>query len=423
MGLLMELEKCPAPLLERLDVWGGREYAEPPDLFCGSSGRLRHLALLNVRFPWDSHLLSRLTTLHISNSYTNDPSAQQVVQILQSCPNLAGFELFLPPDLHVGPIPLEASTVELSRLKRLCLRVHPLITEHLLRRMRIPSCKSFDVNHAEATGPTFSAEMNHLKLILSFILLAASRVSIDIRSTVLEYEAIPKINEDDDGKEEENEVAGLVQRIRIRAPGDRFTDGFALETLSWLLDNIHTPSFSLPVSLNIRELASSPPLTLIINQLSPAITYLNLKQSSALAKTIVSYLAEPFEVVMDGTTTIKWPLPNLTDLSFERCADLEPEFIFGCVQRRAGRGLSLEGSREQREKLPAGLTRICLSHGSSTVQLKRLLPDCREWCGLEQQWEEARARAQAGRRELNLMLDKLLRKEPRLEVVTSDSDD
>ncbi|KAG9026193.1 hypothetical protein FRB95_009308 [Tulasnella sp. JGI-2019a] len=375
--LLKQLEKCPAPLLERLDVKEDREYTEALNLFCGSASRLRHLALLNIKIPWDSNLLSHLTTLDINNSYAHDLSAQQVVQILQSCPDLASFKLFLPPSLHPGPIQVEFSTVELPRLERLYVRVHPLMMEHLLR-MRIPSCKSFDVDHAEATSPTFSAAMDHLKPSLSSILLTASRVTIGIRSTGLEYEATPKINEDDD--DEEEEVGRLLQRIRIRVSGNRFTDGFALETLSWLLDNIHTPSFSSPISLHIIELASSPPLTLIINQLSPVITYLNLELSGASAKTIVSYLAEPFKVVIDETTTLRWSLPNLTDLSFEGCNDLKPEVILRCVQRRAGRGLPLEGSREQ---LPARLTRLRLPHGSSIVGLKREFPDCMEWCGLE----------------------------------------
>ncbi|KAG8994918.1 hypothetical protein FRB94_009541 [Tulasnella sp. JGI-2019a] len=395
--LLRELEQRPAPLLEKLDVQGNWEYPETPNLFGGSASRLRHLALLDIRIPWESNLLSHLTTLHIRNPYTCDLSAQQVVQILQSCPDLTSFKLYLQPELHPGPIPVEAFTVELPRLQRLSIRVHPLMTEHLLRRIRIPSCKSFDVDHAEATSPTFSAKMNHLNSSLSYILLAASGVNIDIGSTALRYEAIAKINEDDEeGEGGEEEDGRLVQRIRIQASGDRFTDGFALETLSWLLDNVHTSSFSSPVTLNIRELAFSPQLTIIIDRLSSVITDLNLKLSGVSAKTIVSYLAKPFKVVTDGTITLRWPLPNLTDLSFERCNNIKSEVILGCVQRRAGRGLS-GGWRRQREELPVRLTRLRLPRGSSIMELKRIFPDCMEWCGglqLQLQEEEERRRAQ-----------------------------
>ncbi|KAG8976389.1 hypothetical protein FRB94_001919 [Tulasnella sp. JGI-2019a] len=259
--------------------------------------------------------------------------------------------------------------------------------------MRIPSCKSLDIEQFDATGPTFSASRNHLIPSLSSILLAASRVSIDIGSTFLEYRVTAKINqdydgdEDDEGEGEDGEDDMMVKCIRIHASGDQFTGGFAMETLSWLLDNLHTPSFSLPVSLTIGEPDSS---ALIIERLSSTITYLELCLSGASAKTIVSYLAEPFNAVIDGMATLRWPLPNLTNISFQRCNDIEPEVILGCIQRRAGRGLSSEGRREHREELPAKLTRLRLPRGSSITELKRVFPDCIEWGGPELELELAR---------------------------------
>ncbi|KAG8983664.1 hypothetical protein FRB93_007104 [Tulasnella sp. JGI-2019a] len=353
---LEELEQRPAPLLESFYLHGGGSHAKTPNLFCGSANQLRHLTLVHSKIQWVSDLLSRLTTLDIEYFCAHGPSARQVVQILQSCPDLTSFKLTLPPKFDPGPLPLEASIVKLPQLEFLYLKVHPLLTEHLLRRIRIPSCKSFNVDYTEATGPTFSTAMKHLEPSLSSILLAASRLRIDIKSTGLEYETIPKINEG----EEEEKVGRLVQHIHITTSGDRSTNGFALETLSWLLDTIHTPSFSSPVSLDIRGLASSPPLTLIIDKLSPIVTYLNLELSGISAKTILSYLAKPFKVVIDGAKTLRWPLPNLTELSVEGCGDLESEVVLHCVQRRAGRGLSSDGSRKQREELPAGLTLLHL---------------------------------------------------------------
>ncbi|KAG8998366.1 hypothetical protein FRB94_009875 [Tulasnella sp. JGI-2019a] len=390
---LEELEQRQAPLLERLDVKGDGQDSETRNLFHGNASRLRHLTLLDIEIPWDSNLLSLLTALHIRTHYL---SVQQVAQVLQSCPDLTSSKLFLPPDLRPGPIPLEAPIVELPRLEHLAMRVHPLVTEHLLRRMRIPSCKSFDVDHAEATSPTFTAAMSHLIPSLSSILLAATKVSIAIGSTGLGYKATAKINEDSNGDDEDDEDGMLVQLIHIQASGDRFTHGPAVETLSWLLDNVHTPSFSPPISLTILELDSSYPLILIMERLSSSITYLNLQLSSTSAKTIISYLAEPVKVVMDGTTTLRWPLPNLTDLNFKWCDFLEPEAVLRCAQRRAGRGLLSEGRREHREELPAKLTRLRLPRGSSIVELKRVFPDCMEWGGLELElaWEEYRNRSE-----------------------------
>ncbi|KAG9034645.1 hypothetical protein FRB95_012965 [Tulasnella sp. JGI-2019a] len=186
INTLTKLKQRAAPLLEKLDL---RLNIETPlqtvNLFRGSASRLRHLTLVNITIPWESDLLSRLRLLHISLYDTYSPSAQEVVQVLQSCPDLTRFTLHLPPEVHPGFSSLETSTIELPQLEYLSLMVHPMMTDHLLRRMRIPSCKYFSVNHAEATGPAFSAATDHLNPRLSSILLAAKKVDIVIKRNAL----------------------------------------------------------------------------------------------------------------------------------------------------------------------------------------------------------------------------------------------
>ncbi|KAG9034644.1 hypothetical protein FRB95_012964 [Tulasnella sp. JGI-2019a] len=115
---LNELEQQPAPLLEKLDVRRDNRLAlGRVNLFCGSAGRLRHLALFNIRFPSESDLLSRLRTLHIEHHEEGGLSAQEVMHVLQSCPDLTRFKLDLPPEAHPGSIPLETSTIELLNSK------------------------------------------------------------------------------------------------------------------------------------------------------------------------------------------------------------------------------------------------------------------------------------------------------------------
>ncbi|KAG9005640.1 hypothetical protein FRB93_009566 [Tulasnella sp. JGI-2019a] len=274
----------------------------------------------------------------------------------------------------------EAFAVELPQLQHLSMRVHPLMTEHLLQRIRIPSCKTFDVEDSGATGPTLAAGMEHPIPCLSSILLAASKLNIHIGSTALRYEATAKV---DRGDEREH-----GEFIHILASSGLFSgntdNSFALGTVSWLLNNVHSPSFSQPVFLDIHQIASSAPVTPIIERLSSVITKLKLGRIDAsLVKTILSYLAEPFEVIVDGTTTLRWLLPNLTNLSFEQCDDLEPEVILACIHRRTGRGLPLEGRCEHREELPAMLTSPRLPFGYSTIALMRIFPDLMEWSGLE----------------------------------------
>ncbi|KAG8998604.1 hypothetical protein FRB93_013536 [Tulasnella sp. JGI-2019a] len=376
---LEELEQSPAPLLEKFYVRCANDagMGRTLNFFCGSAGRLRHLTLLDTRIPWESNLLSRLRALEISND-EDGPSAQQVVNALRSCPDLTSFRLHLTPDLHPGPMPLDTSIINLPQLEHLSIRVHPLMTEELLRRVRIPRCKSFNVDQARATGPTFSAAMEGLIPSMLSILLAVSKLSIHVGSTFLQYIATVEIDEESE-RERDRE-----QRIHIQASGEQSTSAFAFETLSWLLDNVHTPSFSIPVSLHISQITSSQATTPIIDRLSSSITKLELALDDAsLAKTIISYLAEPFEVDVDGTTRLRWPLPHLADLSFMWCRDLEPVAILACVQHRAGRGSSSEGRREYREELPARLTRLRLPHRSSTEAVMGMFPDCMEWCGLD----------------------------------------
>ncbi|KAG9028052.1 hypothetical protein FRB95_006884 [Tulasnella sp. JGI-2019a] len=198
---------------------------------------------------------------------------------------------------------------------------------------------------------------------------------IDITSTTLEYKAVAKIDEDDEGED-----GGFPQRIHIQTS----INPFVLGTLSWLLDNIHHPSFSSPVPLNIREIASPHVITPIIDRLASVITELTLGLTDvSSAKTILSYITEPFQVVIDGAAKLSWPLPKLTDLSLEQCSDLEPEFIMGCIQRRAGHGTSLEGRPKHQEELPSKLTRLGLPYGSSTIGLLEMFPDYKEWSGLD----------------------------------------
>ncbi|KAG8987591.1 hypothetical protein FRB93_004463 [Tulasnella sp. JGI-2019a] len=317
---LEELEQRPAPFLEKLFIRVDWASHTTLNLFRGSASRLRQLILFNVTFPWESNLFSGLRTLHIAHPREGRPSVQQVMHILRSCPNLTNFTLCLelkgyPDDLvppyfalepprfehlsmDVDPLMTEHLLgVELLQLKHLNMDVHPLMTEHLLQQMCIPSCKTFNIHQA---GTNFSAAMDHLIPTLSSIFLSASRVCIDITPTTIKYETTTEINET------EEVDSDLAQKIRIKASNDRFVDRSAMETLSWLVDNIHTPSFYSPVVLTIFEPHSLNAISPTIYQLSSAITELHFSQVDlSSVKIIASYLAEPFEVIVDGVIVLR----------------------------------------------------------------------------------------------------------------------
>ncbi|KAG9034639.1 hypothetical protein FRB95_012959 [Tulasnella sp. JGI-2019a] len=80
----------------------------------------------------------------------------------------------------------------------------------------------------------------------------------------------------------------------------------------------------------------------------------------------------------------------MTHLSLRSCYGIEPEIVLACVQRRAGRGSSSDGSREHREELPAKPIKLDLDlpHISSSKAIMRMFPDCMEWSGLELEQED-----------------------------------
>ncbi|KAG8982704.1 hypothetical protein FRB93_007925 [Tulasnella sp. JGI-2019a] len=377
MDLLKELERLPAPLLERLTIrYEGIAVRDsgPTSLFCGSASKLRHATLINVRLPWMTDILAGLKTLDISNVRAASPSAQQVVHVLRSCPDLTSLKLHIWSESDLGPIPPNTLTIDLPRLEHLSIAVHPLMTQNLLQRVRIPMCKTLRVDHDKPTGPTFSAETKHLIPCLSSMLCTTSQLTIRLAAATLQYEATGQTTEAD---------GQSVQCICINSSNNRFTrnndNNYALETLSWLLDNIHTLSFSSPVFLHISDINSPHVIMSIMDQLSSVVTELHLALTDISSKFILSYLAEPVKLGVGSSATLKWPLPNLKELSVEWCHNLSPEVVLTCVQRRAGRG---PGGRADREELPITLSKLVLPEGSSTATILRMFPDCMEWSGL-----------------------------------------
>ncbi|KAG8986233.1 hypothetical protein FRB94_003034, partial [Tulasnella sp. JGI-2019a] len=147
-----------------------------------------------------------------------------------------------------------------------------------------------------------------------------------------QYKTTAKIDKDDKEQEQEQGNDKLAVCIFFQHSGNWLTNPFTLETLSWLLNNVHTPSFSAPVSLKISGIAYLQAIMHTIDQLSSAIKNLEFALDDASsAKAILSYLAKPFKVVVGEATTLRWPLPNLTELFFKQHNDLELEIVVTCI--------------------------------------------------------------------------------------------
>ncbi|KAG9001285.1 hypothetical protein FRB93_012212 [Tulasnella sp. JGI-2019a] len=211
---------------------------------------------------------------------------------------------------------------------------------------------------------------------------ASGGLFILVTPTTLKYDATAEI---DHGNGQ------MEQPIRISYSVTPFQrNNGALDTLDWLLDNVHMPSFSSPVFLEISEMESSQAIISILDRLSSVITMLELTRiDKSPSRAVLSYLAEPCKVVVGGNTTLRWPLPKLMDLSVEGCDGLGPEVVLSCVKRRSGRELPLkEGGIEHCAELPARLSELRLPRGFSARALMRMFPDCMEWSGLHLEGQE-----------------------------------
>jgi hypothetical protein len=124
MQTLVEQLNVPAPRLESLRLWPEDRRPAlvlPEPVLGNSTPRLRHLALWDCMFSWDTPLLTRLTHLELHRVATL-PTMTQVLTVLDNVPLLRTLILedscpVVPPDIvRFGPADRVASLQQLSVL-------------------------------------------------------------------------------------------------------------------------------------------------------------------------------------------------------------------------------------------------------------------------------------------------------------------
>ncbi|KAG7099963.1 hypothetical protein E1B28_001756 [Marasmius oreades] len=157
-GTLFSNLTKPAPLLQKLEVYGGPYISLPNNLFGGKASRLRELKVSGLHFPWSGSLLKNLTTLALNEPHNEPlvdtcfrcPSTKQLIEVLQEMPGLEVLELTNSLPVHTSEKMLPRLVVELSRLRRLRLSGTLLNCTEVLRNITFPpsaalhiTCKSF----------------------------------------------------------------------------------------------------------------------------------------------------------------------------------------------------------------------------------------------------------------------------------------
>ncbi|KAG9026331.1 hypothetical protein FRB95_008998 [Tulasnella sp. JGI-2019a] len=143
------VEKCaplmvvnPAPLLERFGLalsHGAFSRTPPINLFGGERPpRLKELELRRVAIPWDSNVLSNLTSLSLHGILQGGPTVPQVLEILRRCPMLQRFEMNLVERQGEKAIAIvEPTTIHLSHLTDLImLSTSRYMTVTILSKLR-----------------------------------------------------------------------------------------------------------------------------------------------------------------------------------------------------------------------------------------------------------------------------------------------
>lgn len=192
----------------------------------GELPQLRRLSLDGLAIPWNSPLLSNLTTLSITCDYSTGPSAHEAASILMACPNIITARLrFRHADSSSAHLS-DLSPIHLHHLQSLDLKLAPAAIRYVLSRIRIPACRHFAISNLirlDAVDPItiFSPETEHLAPVISSLLATScSKLEINMGWHLYDF----------------GFVVGHVIRIECQ-PEDPM-----LASLSWLVDNVVIPN-------------------------------------------------------------------------------------------------------------------------------------------------------------------------------------
>lgn len=228
--------------------------------------------------------------------------------------------------------------VDLFQLQSISLVLHPLVTQQLLRHLRIPTCSYVALTTNLTAAPLFSAATGHLSSTFASGLTSTMYLVIMHSRRLLWYCATITAGVGGDGYRKHFSINNKM-------------NNYAPENLTWMLDNLRPPPFVASASLKL--LVSDYPIQSILDPLSSVITTLNLYKES---RAVLSYLSTPSEVA----GTLKWPLPRLTSLTIEQNEEpghATPKDVLSCLEARAGQGPMSESHGGHKE-LPVSLSKL-----------------------------------------------------------------
>ncbi|KAG8928629.1 hypothetical protein FRC01_005656 [Tulasnella sp. 417] len=139
---LKELQRNPAPRLERVVIDAEESQVTPLNLFGGMGPLLKHVVCIGAALRWDGAILSGLLSLNVSLENRFKISPNNLVQLLANSPQLVSLRICQDGRNDVR-VPTGTPTLHLPCLKKLELRLPSLFVETLLKRVRAPLCEDF----------------------------------------------------------------------------------------------------------------------------------------------------------------------------------------------------------------------------------------------------------------------------------------
>lgn len=294
--------ELPAPSLETIQlrrpigkhIW----YYVELNLFHGQAPKLRHLSLDSVSVPWDSPILTGLTSLVLSNIEHPQPRSDRILQILAQCPLLECIEFHQWP--YVLSIPDDAqAVVSLPYLQRLRVTKVPLdflctivqsidapYCSYIRLRTSRPSVEPIDTT---SYGPPFQRSISHFIPSIHDQLLRGGKLYVKVDGITITNDFPPT----------------RAPSIRCTYPKDQSHHQILFR---WLYDALQPfQSFTLEL---VQDFYRSQAFAHPHLELLPPITKLVIDLDTIPTEQIMAFLATP--TVEDGVA--RWPFADLPEL-------------------------------------------------------------------------------------------------------------
>ncbi|KAG8987779.1 hypothetical protein FRB90_003152 [Tulasnella sp. 427] len=139
---MKDLQRNPAPRLQRLVLDTDEDTPSPLILFGGMAPLLKHVVCMGAPLRWDSAVLSGLLSLNIRLDNRFKVSPNNLVQLLANSPQMVSLRLCQEGRNDVR-VPTGTPTMHLPCLNKIDLQLPSLFAESILKVIQAPVCENF----------------------------------------------------------------------------------------------------------------------------------------------------------------------------------------------------------------------------------------------------------------------------------------